>query len=313
MKVRRAQEADVPALVRLVNAAFLAEAPFVSGDRVDADEIRGRCASGLFLVAEDENGAFLGCVVLDTESTPGRFGLLAVSPEAQGRGLGRRLVALAEARLLAAGRTEVEIVVVSARRELLRFYETLGYAPVGTAPFPRPEKLKTPCHFVLMRRGLQPGAVRIGPGRDRGFVLTTGLLLPRPLAEVFAFFGDAANLDRITPPWLGFRILTPLPLDLREGALVDYALSLRGVPVRWRTEIVAWDPPRRFVDVQKRGPYRAWRHEHLFTASEDGTFVEDRVEYEVLGGRLVHALVVRGDLERVFRFRQERVRGLLGG
>lgn len=303
----------MPALVGLVNAAFLAEAPFVRGERTDAAEIQARRAKGLFLIAEEDEGPPLGCVVLETDREPGSFGLLAVAPEAQGHGLGRRLVALAEARLLTAGRREVEIAVVSERRELLHFYRTLGYEARGTAPFPRPEMLKTPCHFVLMRRALVENEVRITPGREGGFVLTTRALLARPLADVFAFFSDATNLDRITPPSLGFRILTPLPLDLHEGALIDYRLQLHGIPIRWRTAITSWEPPGRFVDVQARGPYRAWRHEHRFTATDEGTFVEDRVLYSVPGGRLVHALVVKRDLERVFRFRQERVRALLGG
>ena len=312
MRVRRGRELDVPALVRLVNVAFQVEAPFVRGERTDADEIRARMAKGHFLVAEDGLGPPLGCVALEADGEPGRFGLLAVSPEAQGRGLGRRLVALAEAHLLAAGRTEVEIAVVSARPEAIGFYSSLGYAATGTAPFPRPEILKAPCHFVLMRRALGRDLVRIAPRRERGFVLETRALLRRPLAEVFAFFADAANLDAITPPWLHFRILTPLPLEMRPGALINYRLRLYGVPVHWQTVITSWDPPWRFEDEQLRGPYRSWRHEHVFTETDEGTFVEDRVEYDVPGGRLVHALAVRGDLERIFGFRQERVRALLG-
>ena len=183
----------------------------------------------------------------------------------------------------------------------------------ATAPFPRPEALKMPCHFVLLRRSLEGDEVRITRGRARGFVLTTRLLVPRPLSEVFAFFADAANLDALTPPSVGFRITTPLPVAMLEGALIDYRLRLRGIPVRWSTVIAVWEPPGRFVDEQGRGPYRAWRHEHRFIETSEGTLVLDRVAYEVPGGRLVHALAVRGDLERVFRYRQERVRALLGG
>jgi ligand-binding SRPBCC domain-containing protein len=153
----------------------------------------------------------------------------------------------------------------------------------------------------------------IGFGRaGADFVLEARLRLERPLEPVFAFFADAGNLDALTPPWLHFRILTPLPIEMREGAIIDYRLRLRGVPIRWRTEITEWDPPRRFVDVQRRGPYTLWRHEHRFSSVDGGTLVEDHVRYRIRGGRVVHALFVRGDLERIFRHRQSRVRELLG-
>lgn len=154
MKVRHGRDEDVPALVQLVNSAFLAEAPFLSGDRADAAEIRERLSRGPVLLVEDGEGPLLGCVFLEADREPGSFGLLSIRPDAQGAGHGRRLVALAEAHLLAAGRREVQISVVSERQELFPFYRSLGYAPVGTAPFPRPEILKKPCHFVLMRRAL---------------------------------------------------------------------------------------------------------------------------------------------------------------
>jgi len=144
------------------------------------------------------------------------------------------------------------------------------------------------------------------------FTLEARLRLARPLEVVFPFFADAGNLDALTPPWLHFRILTPLPIEMREGAIIDYRLRLRGVAIRWRTEITEWEPPHRFVDVQRRGPYTLWRHEHRFTQLDGGTLVEDHVRYRMWGGRLVHALLVRGDLERVFRYRQQQVRELLG-
>ena len=135
---------------------------------------------------------------------------------------------------------------------------------------------------------------------------------PRPLDEVFAFFADAGNLEAITPPWLGFEILTPRPIAMRPGALIDYRLRLRGLPVRWRTEISLWQPPHRFVDEQRRGPYREWRHEHTFAAVDDGTLVRDHVRYQVPGGRLVHELFVRRDVARIFDFRRDRLAQLLG-
>lgn len=138
-------------------------------------------------------------------------------------------------------------------------------------------------------------------------VLERELVLPRPRAEVFPFFADAGNLERITPAFLRFRILTPRPIELRPGALIDYELRLHGVPVRWRTEISVWEPPFRFVDRQLRGPYRRWVHEHRFEEVPGGTRCLDRVEYAVPGGPLledlVHALFVRRDVSRIFDFR----------
>lgn len=134
--------------------------------------------------------------------------------------------------------------------------------------------------------------------------LTTALFIARPLEETFAFFADAANLQWITPPWLDFRILTPLPIAMREGALIDYRIRLRGVPIHWRTEITTWAPPLRFVDEQVRGPYRLWRHAHTFREVPGGTLADDTVDYLVPGGPLVDALFVRGELDRIFRHRQ---------
>lgn len=137
--------------------------------------------------------------------------------------------------------------------------------------------------------------------------------LPRPLDEVFAFFSDANNLDELTPPWLHFRVLTPGPTPMRQGALLDYRITYRWVPIRWRTEISVWDPPHRFVDRQLKGPYRQWVHEHTFTAQDGGTLMRDRVEYAVPGWLLeplVHAAVVGPDVRRIFAYRAERMRQL---
>ncbi len=135
---------------------------------------------------------------------------------------------------------------------------------------------------------------------------------PRPLDRVFAFFAEAGNLGTITPPWLGFEVLTPAPIEMRLGALIDYRLRLHGVRLRWRTEITAWQPPHRFIDEQRRGPYREWVHEHTFVTRGGGTLVGDHVRYRVPGGRLVHELFVRRDVERVFDFRGEHLAQLLG-
>jgi len=141
----------------------------------------------------------------------------------------------------------------------------------------------------------------------RPYLFTSEQWVPRPRAEVFPFFADASNLDRITPPWLRFRIVTPLPIDLRAGALIEYRLRVRGFPLRWLTEIAEWNPPVRFVDVQLRGPYRLWRHTHEFHEENGGTRCIDRVEYYPRGGALVHRLFVRRDVERIFAYRQARL------
>jgi ligand-binding SRPBCC domain-containing protein len=135
--------------------------------------------------------------------------------------------------------------------------------------------------------------------------------LPGAPEDVFPFFADALNLEAITPPWLGFRVTTPQPIDMRAGTLLEYRLRLRGVPLRWRTRIAVWDPPRRFVDVQVAGPYRLWHHTHDFEADgAGGTVMRDTVRYGLpLGplGALAHRLVVRRDLAAIFAFRQRAV------
>ena len=132
----------------------------------------------------------------------------------------------------------------------------------------------------------------------------------RPQEEVFAFFSDARNLEAITPPWLGFRILTPDPIRIAAGAKLRYRLSLHGMPVSWTTEIRRWEPPFRFIDVQLSGPYRLWHHTHRFEAHEGGTRMTDVVRYRLpfgMIGRAVHALKTRRDVEKFFDFRFKRI------
>jgi hypothetical protein len=139
------------------------------------------------------------------------------------------------------------------------------------------------------------------------YVLERSQLISRSRAETFAFFSDAFNLERITPAFLKFRVLTPPPISLREGTLIDYQLSLFAVPFRWRTLIEEWKPEERFTDVQIKGPYALWRHTHTFEAAgPHQTLIRDRVEYRLpLGviGRLVHALQIRRTLEAIFDYR----------
>ena len=130
-------------------------------------------------------------------------------------------------------------------------------------------------------------------------------IVGRPREEVFQFFADATNLERITPPWLRFRTVTPPPIQMNQGMRIDYALRIRGVPLRWTSQITAWEPPLRFVDEQIRGPYRVWVHEHRFEEIAAGTRVIDHVRYAVPGGALVQRLLVAPDLERVFDFRRD--------
>jgi ligand-binding SRPBCC domain-containing protein len=140
------------------------------------------------------------------------------------------------------------------------------------------------------------------------------LWVARPIDEAFAFFGDAANLEAITPPWLGFSVLTPAPIVMGTGTVIDYRLHWHRIPLRWTTEIETWEPPHRFVDIQRRGPYRLWRHTHRFEAKMGGTAIRDDVCYELpLGwlGAVAHRLRVRRDLEAIFDYRARRVRELL--
>ena len=148
-------------------------------------------------------------------------------------------------------------------------------------------------------------------GHRRGmrvFTLTNELWLPAAPWDVFPFFADAFNLERITPPMLRFRVLTAPPIEMGVGTLLDYRVRLRGVPMRWRSEITAWEPPHRFVDEQRRGPYRLWVHEHTFAAQGGGTVARDNVRYAVPGGGLVQRLFVEPDLRRIFEYRSAALR-----
>jgi ligand-binding SRPBCC domain-containing protein len=149
---------------------------------------------------------------------------------------------------------------------------------------------------------------------SRVHVLEREQWVPTGPQETFDLYSDAFALERLTPPWLGFRVTTPGPLELDEGREIDYALRLHGVPVRWRSRIEAWEPPGRFVDVQLRGPYSLWHHTHGFAGSGGGTVIADRVRYSIpLGpiGELAHRAFVRRDLERIFDFRRTAVEDIL--
>lgn len=132
---------------------------------------------------------------------------------------------------------------------------------------------------------------------------------PQSVDEVFPFFADAGNLQQLTPKWLHFEILTPLPIEMRVGALIDYRLRIRGFPVRWQSEITEWNPPHGFVDEQRRGPYRLWHHEHTFQPCAGGTLCRDHVRYAVPFDFITHRWLVRPDIERIFAFRRKVLAG----
>jgi ligand-binding SRPBCC domain-containing protein len=148
----------------------------------------------------------------------------------------------------------------------------------------------------------------------RTYLIEREQWLDRPIDEVFAFFSDATNLEAITPTWLRFSVITPPPIAMGPGTLIEYQLRWRQVLLRWTTIIEVWDPPHKFVDVQLRGPYRLWHHTHTFEAQRGGTLIRDEVRYRLpllWLGTALHRLAIRRDLEAIFDERTRRVRELL--
>lgn len=140
--------------------------------------------------------------------------------------------------------------------------------------------------------------------------ITKNCLIKYPIDKIFEFFSKADNLNLITPPEVNFKILTPLPIEMKKGTLIDYKISLNGIPFSWRTEITSWEPPYRFVDTQIKGPYKIWIHEHTFSETPQGTIVKDSVEYLPKGWiaePLIHNLFVRKKLENIFDYRQNKL------
>ena len=135
------------------------------------------------------------------------------------------------------------------------------------------------------------------------------LAAPRP--DVFRFFSDASNLQAITPPRLHFQLVTPQPIDVRKGALIDYKLRIHGIPFRWQSAITTWDPPNRFVDEQRRGPYTRWVHAHDFIDARGGTTVRDSVEFDVPFAWVVGRFVER-DIRRIFAYRSDALSARFG-
>ena len=149
--------------------------------------------------------------------------------------------------------------------------------------------------------------ILIHPDVTAGYRLKAEMTVNLPREQVFDYFADAMELERITPPWLNFSVLTPPPIEMKKGLLLDYRLRLHYIPISWRTEISEWERPFRFVDRQLRGPYKLWHHEHQFEEVDGQTIVRDNVHYIPRGGSLFHRLFVKPDLEKIFRFRQDKL------
>jgi ligand-binding SRPBCC domain-containing protein len=150
----------------------------------------------------------------------------------------------------------------------------------------------------------------VGKLNMKKHLFETEIEFEEPLDRVFEFFCRAENLDFLTPPWLRFRFITTLPIEMRESALIEYRLKLYGVPVRWKTKITEWDPPHSFQDTQARGPFRHWIHTHYFEERNGGTLMRDRVEYAVPGwifAPIAHRFFVRGNIIRIFTYRREQL------
>ncbi|HEX3156247.1 MAG TPA: SRPBCC family protein [Candidatus Angelobacter sp.] len=150
---------------------------------------------------------------------------------------------------------------------------------------------------------------------DATYILNFKQQVQRPLPEIFDFFSRAENLEALTPPWLNFRILNVNPQPVQQGTMINYSLRVHGIPLRWTSEIVEWEPPHCFVDLQLRGPYKLWRHEHRFEPSDGGTLISDTISLSLpLGflGQLAYKIKVRSDVQEIFAFRKNKIRTLFG-
>lgn len=147
------------------------------------------------------------------------------------------------------------------------------------------------------------------------FELTDHFVVSADLQQTWGFFSSAENLPAITPPWLGFRLLPREEKEIQKDSILNYTIKWMGIPIRWRTRIIDWTPPRQFIDLQIRGPYTLWHHQHTFEESADGTVCRDRVIYKVpvpVIGTVINAMLVRRQLVEIFEFRRKVIAERLG-
>ncbi len=147
------------------------------------------------------------------------------------------------------------------------------------------------------------------------YELSDHFIVKSDLDRTWDFFSKAENLPRITPTWMKFKIVTPGPIDIKQDSILDYEIRWMGIPLRWRTRILDWSPPRQFIDLQLRGPYSLWHHQHTFTATDEGTVCTDRVTYRVpvpVVGRVMNSLMVKRQLISIFEFRRKVIAEELG-
>ena len=147
------------------------------------------------------------------------------------------------------------------------------------------------------------------------YELTDAIVVKTDLQATWAFFCRAENLPDITPPWMNFKVLADGPIHIGQDTHIDYQIRWAGMPLRWRTRIIDWSPPRQFIDLQLSGPYDLWHHQHTFEQVEDGTLCRDRVLYRVpLGplGRIANAVMVRRQLIEIFEYRRKAITERLG-
>lgn len=145
-----------------------------------------------------------------------------------------------------------------------------------------------------------------------GYLLVAEQWVPRPIDQIFAFFDRPENLQGLTPPQLRFEILTPQPIEMKQGTEIDYRIKVHGLPLRWKSLITEYEPGVQFVDEQLKGPYKVWHHTHRFDPLDEGTLIQDRVHFRVPGGALAFKLFVKPDLHRIFAYRAEKTVELFG-
>ncbi len=148
------------------------------------------------------------------------------------------------------------------------------------------------------------------------FRFKTKQQIDKPIQDIFPFFSKVENLEILTPDWLNFKILTPLPIEIKTGTIIKYRIRLYGIPLYWKTKITLWDPPHRFIDEQIKGPYSVWIHEHRFEAKDGKTTMIDTVDYDIPGWifkTVVHRIFVEKQVDSIFKFRQKKIKEHFSG